>query len=301
MPFDANPSKDGNIWIPDFAVANKITRLDPKTGAMQDFTVPNIGTAAIHSAVAAPDGSVWLAEQGSNKLGRWDPTTQKITEYQDAYVPGKLGYSAGTKHTVRFDPDGNVWASGHPLTRFDPETRKYTRIEEVGNSYDVKPDKDGNIWFTQQDTHQIGRVDWKTLKVTLWSPPTPKSFPRRMAIDSDGIVWFGEFNAGKIGRFDPQTETFKEYDVPGPKATPYGFAIDPDHMIWYSSYDRDVLGRFDPKTGKVIEYPFPHSENSIREINLDSQGRMWYGTPSNNKVGFFYLTGPTDETQRAGK
>ena len=27
MPFSAAPDKDGNIWIPDFGVANKITRL----------------------------------------------------------------------------------------------------------------------------------------------------------------------------------------------------------------------------------------------------------------------------------
>ena len=61
MPFSAAPARDGNIWIPNFGVANKITRLDPKTGEMQDFSVPNVGTAAIHSAVPAADGSVWLA------------------------------------------------------------------------------------------------------------------------------------------------------------------------------------------------------------------------------------------------
>jgi virginiamycin B lyase len=301
MPFDANPAKDGSIWIPDFGLANKITKLDPLTGAMQDFPVPNVGTAAVHSAVPAPDGSVWLTEQGSNKLGRWDPTTQKITEYQDAYIPGKLGYTAGSKHTLRLDPAGNVWASGNPLTRFDPETQKFTRFSEVPSCYDVKPDKDGNIWFTKQDTHQIGRVDWKTLKVSIWTPPTKSSFPRRIEIDSDGIVWFGEFNSGKMGRFDPKTETFKEYDLPGPQPTPYGLGIDASHNIWYSSYFMDVLGRLDSKTGKVTEYPFPHSENSIREIIRDSQGRMWYGTPSNNKVGYFYLTGGTDQIEHASK
>ena len=104
MPFSAAPDKNGYIWIPDFGVANKITRLDPKTGEMQDFPVPYTGTAGIHSAVPAPDGSVWLAEQGSNRLGKWDPATQKITEYQDAYVPGKEGIEdGGSKHTVRID------------------------------------------------------------------------------------------------------------------------------------------------------------------------------------------------------
>jgi streptogramin lyase len=53
----------------------------------------------------------------------------------------------------------------------------------------------------------------------------------------------------------------------------------------------DVLGRMDPKTGKTVEYPFPHSENTIREFFLDSQGRNWYASPSNAKVGYFYLAG----------
>ncbi|MGO9038533.1 MAG: carboxypeptidase regulatory-like domain-containing protein [Steroidobacteraceae bacterium] len=290
MPFSAAPDTNGDFWIPNFGVANKITRLDPKTGAMQDYPVPNMGTAAVHSAVPAPDGSVWLTEQGANKLGEWNPRTQKISEFQDAYTPGKLGYSAGSKHTLRFDPDGNVWASGNPLTRFERKTKKFTRFEEIAATYDVKEDSNGNIWFTRPDTSQIGMVDWKTLKVSLWTPPTPKCFPRRMQIDADGIVWFGEFNAGKLGRFDPKTQKFTEYQLPGPEPTPYGLGIDAENQIWYASYNMDVLGRFDPKTGKTVEYPFPHSENTIRELFRDAQGRMWYGSPSNDKVGYFTLT-----------
>jgi len=290
MPFSAAPDKDGNFWIPNFGVANKISRLDPKTGAMQDFPVPNVGTAAVHSAVPGTDGTVWLTEQGSNKVGEWDPHTQRITEFQDAYIPGKLGYGAGSKHTVRLDPDGNAWSSGNPLTRLDRKTKKFTRFDEMASTYDVEVDGNGNIWFTRPDTSQIGMVDWKTLKVSLWTPPTPNCFPRRMQIAADGIVWFGEFNAGKLGRFDPKTQTFTEYPLPGPQPTPYGLGIDADNHIWYSSYNMDVLGRFDPKTGKTVEYPFPHSENTIREIFRDAQGRMWYGSPSNNKVGYFTLT-----------
>ena len=77
MPFSAAPDKNGYLWIPNFGVANKITRLDPKTGEMQDYPVPNDRHRRVHSAVPAPDGSVWLTEQGSNKLGRWDRTPKK--------------------------------------------------------------------------------------------------------------------------------------------------------------------------------------------------------------------------------
>ena len=63
-PFSAAPAKDGTLWIPYFGRANQIARLYPYTGEVQEFRVPNQGTAAIHSAVPAPDGTVWLGEQG---------------------------------------------------------------------------------------------------------------------------------------------------------------------------------------------------------------------------------------------
>ncbi len=285
MPFSAAPDKNGYLWIPNFGAANKITRLDPKTGEMQDFPVPNIGTAGIHSAVPAPDGSVWLAEQGSNKVGRWDPDTQQITEYQDN---GK-----GSKHTIRIDRSGNVWSTGSPLSKFDPETKKFTRFEEVKDSYDVRQDANGDIWFTRLFGSKIGKIDEKTMKVTQWDSPTPGGGPRRMEIAPDGIIWFDEFNAGKMARFDPKTQNFKEYTLPGPDPTPYALGFDADGYLWYNSHDMDVIGRFDTKTGKVIEYPFPHAELFMREFFRDSQGRMWYGTNPNNKVGYFYLATKT--------
>jgi hypothetical protein len=84
MPWSAHPTKDGSFWVPYYGRANKIARLNPETGEMKEYPVPHLGTAAIHSAVPHPDGSVWLTQQGSNKLGRWDPQTETITEYQDA-------------------------------------------------------------------------------------------------------------------------------------------------------------------------------------------------------------------------
>jgi len=300
MPFSAAPGKDGYLWIPDFGVANKITRLDPKTGATQSFSVPNIGTAAIHSAVEGPDGKVWLTEQGSNKLGVWDPATQKITEYQDRMLPGKEGYAAGSKHTVRFDPDGNVWFSGSPLGKLDPKTNEFIE-SPILRSYDVKSGPDGNIWFTKTDTNQFGTIDYKTMKVSVYSPLTPNSFPRRIEIDpKSGIVWSGEFRGGKLLRFDPATKDVKEFALPGPQPTPYGLGIDSKGNVWYSSYNMDVIGCFNPQTQKIVEYPFPHSENTIREFFLDNDGRLWYGTPSNNKVGYLYLKSDSANGPRAG-
>ncbi len=279
MPWSAHPDKDGNFWVPYYGRANKIARLDPTTGEMQEFAVPYAGTAAIHSAVPAPDGSVWLTEQGSNKLGKWDPKTQKITEYQDSWG----------KHTIRVAPDGMVWSTGG-LSRFDPKTEQFTHIPEVPSAYGIALDKDSNVWFAElRADGRIGKVDAKTLKVTKYQPPTPSGFPRRIVVDDAGVVWFALFQACKIAQFDPKTERFKEFPLPGPRATPYAVGVDPERKVWYSSEWMDVLGRLDPATGQVIEYPVPRPENTMRDFFMDAQGRMWFGSPANDRVGYFYL------------
>jgi virginiamycin B lyase len=279
MPWSAHPDKDGTFWIPYYGKANKIGHLDPTSGKIEEFPVPNTSTAAIHSAVPAPDGTVWLTEQGANKIGRWDPKTKSITEYQDDWA----------KHTIRVAPDGTVWSTGG-LTRFDPKYETFTHIGDVPTAYGIALDKDSNVWFAElKRDGRIGKVDAKTLKVTKWIPPTATGTPRRIEIDNDGVVWFAEFEAGKISSFDPRTERFKEYDLPGPRPTPYALGVDNNHMIWYSSEWQDVVGRLDPATGKVTEYPIPQAENSMRDFFMDAKGRLWFGSPANDRVGYFYV------------
>jgi virginiamycin B lyase len=280
MPWSAHPDKDGTFWVPYYGRANKIANLNPVTGEMTEYPVPNMGTAAIHSAVPHPDGSVWLTEQGSNKLGRWDPRTKAITEYQDT-----VG-----KHTVRIDPKtGMVWSTG-ALSVFDPKTEKFTHIPEVPTCYGIALDQEGNVWFTELTaTGKVGKVDAKTLAVTKYTLPTVNGRPRRIQVDDKGIVWFGEFDAGRIGRLDPKTGAITEFQLPGPQPTPYALGIDRDGMVWYSSEYMDVIGRLDPNTGKVVEYPYPRAENSMRDFFMDDQGRMWFGSPVNDKVGYFYV------------
>jgi virginiamycin B lyase len=280
MPWSAHPDKDGTLWVPYYGRANKIANLNPVTGVMTEYPVPNMGTAAIHSAVPHPDGSVWLTEQGSNKLGRWDPQTKQIIEYQDTV----------DKHTVRIDPrTGMVWSTG-ALTVFDPKTEKFTHIPEVPTCYGIALDQAGNAWFTELTPNgKVGVVDARTLKVTKYTLPTQNARPRRIQVDDNGIVWFGEFDAGKIGRLDPKTAAITEFQLPGPQATPYALGIDRDGKVWYSSEYMDVIGRLDPDSGKVVEYPYPRPENSMRDFFMDAQGRMWFGSPVNDKVGYFYV------------
>jgi hypothetical protein len=113
FPWTAHPDKNGVFFTPEYGIANHFNWFDPKTGEMKEFPVPHSDPALIHSAVPAPDGSVWLAEAGTRRLGRWDPATQKVVEYQDDW----------RKHTIRVHPDGSIWSTrrAHPLRPEDGE------------------------------------------------------------------------------------------------------------------------------------------------------------------------------------
>jgi hypothetical protein len=95
FPWSAAPDKKGNIWIPYNGPVNKIARLDPKTGTLEDFPVSSPDVLRIHSAVPAADGTVWFSEQFKNKIGHLDPATKQVTEYESP--------SVGTTHTIRVD------------------------------------------------------------------------------------------------------------------------------------------------------------------------------------------------------
>jgi virginiamycin B lyase len=318
IPWIATPNfnKQGNVWFVESWSSNRIGRLNPETGQIDEFDVPpdaHRRTLHVHSAVEGPDGNVWFAAAFKCQINKFDPKAKKFTSYR----PPSCGKDTGNgdeggegPSEVRVDRLGNVWANAGNLWRFDPKTEKFTEFPEGGDAYGfVLDQKEGNVWFAQLWAGKIGEVDIKTLKLKRWTPPAtlmlaetnkdqpdevgntqvhPKSAgPRRISSDSKGMIWFGEWFAGQLARFDPSTETFKEFPLPGPAPTPYGVGVDRNDFVWYASYDNDTLGRLDPNTGKVLEYPLPYSGNGIREILQDVDGRMWFGTSFNNKVGYF--------------
>jgi virginiamycin B lyase len=313
-PGTGKPDKSGNIWM---EMGGGLSKLDPATGELHTWRLPDPTRPFIHEVLPAPDGSVWLTIEAQNKLARFDPRTQTFEVYGEKYdgpdvvemepnAPWPtLRYTAGgqtgapRRHTAVADLQGNIWSSGRPLLKFDIETKKFTFFPDVPDTYGIAVDKEGNVWFAEfnsRDHHSIGKVDVKTNKVTKWTPPNSESRPRRLKIDSQGMVWFGDYFGGNLTRFDPKTQTFKEFKLPGPMPTPYGMGIDHNDDVWYASMYTDVIGKLDPKTGKVIEYPSPYGERGTRDMFEDSQNRIWFGAQPYGRVGYVRLR---TESERA--
>lgn len=283
MTWDANPDKDGNIWCPYFGTVNGAGRLNPDTGGLKEYLwesqSPRVGT---RSVIMTHDGvSAWVIEEGGT-LVKVDVKSGKQIKYKG---PGR------TMNTVREDPNGILWVSGTPYSyRFDPKTGVYTEIKDAPATYGANLDKGGNIWFDEAGgAGRIFKVDYKTAKVTTYTPPPQPGSRRRFQIDSNGIGWLAQYDRGQIVRLDTETGTFKEIQLPGEQPTPYPIGLDQNNDVWYASGIMDTVGRVDHNTLKITEYPAPMVGNGMRELNNDPKGRMWFASPGNNTVGYMYL------------
>jgi virginiamycin B lyase len=312
-PGTGKPDQDGNIWM---EMGGGLSKLNPATGELHTWRLPDPTRPFIHEILPTPDGSVWLTIERQNALARFDTRTETFDVYKQPYDGPQVAemepnapwpqmrYTAGgqtgepRRHTAVIDHQGNIWSSGRPLSKFDVETKKFTFFPEVPDTYGITVDKDGNVWFAEfnsRDHRSIGKVDVKTNKVTKWTPLNSDTRPRRLKIDSQGMVWFGDYFGGNLTRFDPKAQTFKEFKLPGPMPTPYGMGVDHSDRIWYASMYTDVIGMLDPKTGKVVEYPSPYGERGTRDMFEDAQGRIWYGAQPYGKVGYVHLRSDSEK------
>jgi streptogramin lyase len=172
--------------------------------------------------------------------------------------------------------DGKIWvqdAGTYTLRQLDLATGKFKVYKPFPdpspNIYDVISDDQNNAFFTVIGTGEIGRIDAKTGKISLYETPTPDSGPRRGSMDSSGRFWFGEYRGNKIAMFDPETQRFNEWTPPTPWASPYDVVIDKNGEAWAGSMFTDRVTRLDPKTGKMVDYLLPRSTN-IRRVFVDS-------------------------------
>ncbi len=137
-------------------------------------------------------------------------------------------------HTHELDSHGNLWFtnSGNPqdknlVMKLDPRTGTFTQYEVLPQPwkflYGLFIDSQDRVYFSAMKGDVLGRIDAKTDKIEIFSPPTLPAGVRRFSIDAQDNVWVANWVNGKLLKFDPLTEKFTEFSVPAPKgAQPEG-------------------------------------------------------------------------------
>lgn len=147
------------------------------------------------------DGSIWYAKLFANKIGRIDPETLEIVEY-DTPVSGP--------RRPRFDRDGILWIpafDASALLRFDPATLKFENIAlpvlgpkeyETPYALNVHP-QTGEVWITSNMSDRVLRYDPRGKSFIAYPSPTRVTWLRDMVFTADGQVCSSSSNLPAYG------------------------------------------------------------------------------------------------------
>ena len=269
---------DGAIWWTGMW-ASLVGRLDPKTGAMQEYPLPS--SARPHSIVPDDKGFIWYTGNSNGTIGRLNPADGSIKEF-----PTK----ARDPHTAVFHPNGKLYfTSQHSnmLGRLDPESGEVLEIETRRKPYGIKVGAENDLFIAYNGTNAIGRMDAESLEVSYYPIPDDRTRIRRLDIDSEGDVWFVNSSLGKVGKLAIETGEITQWDSPsGERSHPYSMTVI-DDSVWYneSGMRPDALVRFDPRTETFQSWAMPSGIGIIRHTWKTRDGDLLIHQSSSNRVG----------------
>ena len=136
------------------------------------------------------DGSIWYAKLNAHKIGRLDPKTMQVTEFDTPFKgPRRL----------RFDTKGNLWIPAFDdsgIMKFDTRTNRFETFRlpllahneyEVPYALNVHPTT-GDVWITSNMSDRIFRFLPETQQFVTYPLPTRVTWLRDMVFTKDQAV-----------------------------------------------------------------------------------------------------------------
>jgi virginiamycin B lyase len=284
-PHDPLATKDGAIWWTG-QLANKLGRLDPKTGAMKEYDLKTPRTGP-HGLTEDKDGNIWFTGNSAALIGKLDPKTGVVTEYPMPTPDAK------DPHTLIFDRDGILWFTvqqANMVGRLDPATAEIKLVSSPtpkSRPYGMALNSKNLVFFVDFGTNKVASIDGKTMQITEYPLPDSGARPRRIAIGPDDMIWYTDFARGFLGRLDVTSSKVREWPSPsGPKSEPYGIVFTKG-AVWYneSGAKPNTIVRFDPATEKFQSWVIPGGGDIVRNMDVTREGNPVLANSLTNEVG----------------
>ena len=269
-----------------------------------EYDLPDKSRAP-HDAEVDRDGMVWYADFGQQYLGKLDPRTGKVTEYE---VPeARPGDPTGIL-ALRLDRDGNPWGGNMfqgAIFKFDPRTENFqvwkvpdeleqpsgphgTRIHQVNHAAPESSHVDGKVWLQNRAIAGVHRLDLATGEFESFEPFRDST--RRthnlygISPDSKNNLWFMDFSNEHIGRIDAVSGKITLYETPTAGSRPRRGTVDSQDRVWYAGFGASVLGMFHPRTGVFQEWFPPTPRTKPYDAVVDRNGDVWTGSMFTDRV-----------------
>jgi streptogramin lyase len=252
-----------------------------------------------HDVVVDRAGIAWYSSFGEQYLGRLDPKTGKVTEYQVGL--SKPGFPTGFL-ALRTDREENLWMGNMyqaTIVKFDPRTTKFVTWTlpkeqniDAAQVNMVSPQAahvDGKVWTQNNGFAGVHRLDLKTGQIETWEPfkSAPKGQPHNIydvIPDSKNNAYFTDFRQHHIGRIDAATGEVKLFTVPTPASAPRRGMMDAKDRLWFAEYRGDRVAMFDTKSETFREWKMATSWASPYDVTLDKHEEAWTGSMITDQV-----------------
>ncbi|TSC33550.1 hypothetical protein [Corallococcus sp. Z5C101001] len=215
-PFNVALGPDGSVWFTQ-RFAGQVGRLDPASGSVRNYPLPNRQSGPAGLAVDARSGRVWFTEGFTDTVGSLDPATGAIREWRlGTESTGVVSGPAG----LAVDAQGGVWFAKLEgrLGYLAPDAQTPRIIEvpaEARRPAGIAVSPSGDVWTLALDGNLALRYRPSTGAFTSFPmptgapdlepgvPPTARSSrPFGLGFDKQGNLWFSEQYAGKLGVLD---------------------------------------------------------------------------------------------------
>ena len=149
---------DGRVWFAE-REANKIGRLDPVTGKVDEF--PTSGVTIPRRMGADWEGNIWVGFHETSQLVKIDQKYGTMTHY-DPPTPNNGAY-----HVVTDPRTKVIWLTeqtADKIARFDPKTEKWTEFslpisESDARRIDIDPTNPNRIWWSGDTSSHLGYIE----------------------------------------------------------------------------------------------------------------------------------------------
>ena len=212
---------------------------------VKEYKIPTACTQPL-AITTDPHGTVWFAQTNSGNLAKFDPLTEKFTEFDnpvwDNYFQA-LSESVGEKIPAR----SMMWG--------------------------IDYSSDGSIWYTDGYHDALWKFSISDESYDRLQYPNPEDsegvFPQKLTVDGSRII-VNDLLGSRISFFEfaQVGQEIRTFAIPSPleNSITSGFTIDSEDNVWYTTWIPD-------ETGILVKFDYPAYE-SQQAISPITQGLL---------------------------
>ncbi len=262
------------------------------TTYVKEYQIPTVCTQPLAIKIS-PDGNVWFIESNVGQIAKFDPISEKFTEFENEMWPKN---SRTMSWGMDYSSDGAMWYTDgtyDTIWRFDTINEKYEAVSFPQNEEGSLPQKlsihGSNIIVNDFTGSKITFFDLSQYvdEITYSSvvAPIPNSFTGDFAVDSQNNLWYTNWvpdvavSSGVLLKFNIEKykqdsylagtgmdisleNYFEVFDFPQDLNTANGLSVDENDNVWIVDTSSSFFFKFDPITNEFTKFVTSNPQKS---------------------------------------